>query len=476
MARHPRRRTEAFLTSQTMMLILGLVFGIALLITAILTFIVVRDSVRAWGSDNVEENVPELALAPPPTPIPTMPPDTVLQNAAGPDPVPWDGESRINVLFMGLDYRDWALGEGPPRTDTMMLVTIDPQTKTAGMLSIPRDLWVNIPGFNYAKINTAYYLGEAYQTPGGGPALAMQTVENFLGVEIPYYAQVDFGTFVRLIDEIGGVTVDVPEEIQIDLLGDGETTIKTLEPGRQNLPGEWALAYARNRGTPNGDFDRAERQQQVILGIRDRLIRLDMLPTILAKAPLLYRELSKGINTNLTFGQLVQLAWLGKDVDVDSIRRGIIGPDQAEIGYSNDGQWILIPKMDLIRTVRDDVFNTDGPIAPIAVSTGEDIRALAAEEAATISLRNGTYVPGLASSTSNYLQGENLDVVDVSNADQVYEETTIIDYTGNPYTLRVLSELMDLGSERILTSYDPDSPYDIVIVLGADWANSGLVP
>lgn len=456
-------------------LALGAFFGIALLITALLTFIVVRDTVRAWGDDG-DPGQQQLALQPPPTPLPTLPPDMVLQTGPGPQPVPWDGQSRMNILFMGLDYRDWAMGEGPPRTDTMILVTIDPLTKTAGMLSIPRDLWVNIPGFNYAKINTAYYLGEAYQTPGGGPALAMQTVENFLGVEIPYYAQVDFGTFVRLIDEIGGVTVDVPEEMQIDLLGDGSSTIKTLQPGRQTLPGEWALAYARNRDVGDGDFDRAARQQQVILGIRDRLTRFDILPTLITRAPNLYREVASGINTNLTFDQLVRLAWLGKDIPLESIHRGIIGPDQTEIGTSPEGLWILIPRMEAIRTVRDEVFSSDGPIAPIATSTGEDINTLAIEEDASISIRNGTFVPGLAASTSNYLADADLNISDVGNADQTYDETTVIDYTGKPYTLRVLAELMGIDSARILSSYDPESQYDVVILLGADWANNNPMP
>jgi LCP family protein required for cell wall assembly len=474
MVRRPRRRPEDFFSSQPVILILGLVFGIAILITAILTFIVVRDTVRAWGNSGETAALPDLNLQPPPTPLPTLPPDTVMQSSAGPDPVPWDGKSRINILFVGLDYRDWAVGEGPPRSDTMILMTIDPETRTAGMLSIPRDLWVNVPGFNSAKINTAYYLGEAYQTPGGGPALAMQTVSNFLGVDVPYYAQVDFGTFVNMIDEIGGVPVDVPEEITIDLLGDGGTTLKTLKPGRQTLPGEWALAYARNRDTPEGDFDRAQRQQQVILGIREQLLDFNMIPTLISKAPLLYREFSKGINTNLTFDQLVRLAWIAKDISPDSIKRGIIGPDQTEIGYSPDGLWILIPHMDAVRTVRDEIFDTAGTIAPAV--TSEDPVARAVEENAEISLRNGTYVAGLASTTRAYLIEKNLNIVDVSNADQIYDNTTVIDYTGNPYTLTVLTQMLNIDSARILSNYDPTSPYDIVVILGQDWANNNQLP
>ena len=116
---------------------------------------------------------------------------------------------------MGLDYRDWVSGEGPSRTDTMILFSLDPLTLTAGMLNIPRDLWVNIPGYGYGKINTAYYLGEANQLPGGGTGLAVKTVEQFLGVPINYYAQIDFSAFERFIDLIGGIELNIEHEIKI---------------------------------------------------------------------------------------------------------------------------------------------------------------------------------------------------------------------------------------------------------------------
>ena len=102
----------------------------------------------------------------------------------------WDGKSRVNLLIMGLDSRD--LEATAPRTDSMILFTMDPVNLTAGMISIPRDLWVKIHGADYGKINTAYSIGEAYKLPGGGPALAAKTVEDLLGVPIQYYAQLDF--------------------------------------------------------------------------------------------------------------------------------------------------------------------------------------------------------------------------------------------------------------------------------------------
>ena len=98
----------------------------------------------------------------------------------------WDGGSRINIVFFGLRGGDISGDDCPACTDTIMLLTIDPVTKTAGMLSIPRDMWVNIPGFGYSRINTAWTLGEGAKLPGGGPGLAMETVSQFIGVPVHY--------------------------------------------------------------------------------------------------------------------------------------------------------------------------------------------------------------------------------------------------------------------------------------------------
>ena len=126
--------------------------------------------------------------------------------------------------LIGLDARDLTQ-DGPPRSDTMMLVTIDPVSKTAGMLSIPRDMWVNIPGFGYSRINTAYASGEGNQLPGGGPGLAMKTVSQFIGVPVDYYVQVDFNVFVELVDQLidvfGCIEVYPTEKMILDPIGAG---------------------------------------------------------------------------------------------------------------------------------------------------------------------------------------------------------------------------------------------------------------
>src|SRR3972149_11674817 len=187
-------------------------------ITGIVAFSVAKDIFKSWTSTNIEGVPVEDSNGSKPDPsVPTVPGNVELQDE-GPKPDPWEGRTRVTILVMGLDYRDWEAGD-PPRSDTMVLFTLDPLTNTAGMLSIPRDMWVNIPGHDYAKINTAYFLGEAENLPGGGPGLAVETVQQFLGVPINYYAQVDFNAFVRFIDELGGVNITVEEPMTIAILG-----------------------------------------------------------------------------------------------------------------------------------------------------------------------------------------------------------------------------------------------------------------
>ncbi len=404
------------------------------------------------------------------TPAPTL----VPTNASGPLPVPWDGASRVTILIMGLDYRDWEAADGPPRTDTMILLTIDPLTKTAGMLNVPRDLWVSIPGFDYGRINTAYPLGIAYEVPGGGPGLAMQTVESLLGVPIDYYAIIEFSAFEKFIDELGGIYVDVPAVITVDPIGKGNTI--TLQPGRQLLDGGTALAYARARHTEGGDFDRAQRQQQVILAIKDRAIELGP-AQLAARAPAIYNELAAGIHTDLSLDDALKLAWLALDIPKGNIKQGAIAASavmnanmQAADGTA---QAVLIPLPDQIRLIRDQVFASTTMASP-GLSSG-DARANMQSENASIVVSNGTYVEGLATRTQAYLQSQGANVVGTQNSDYA-TYTRIIDYTGKPYTDRYLVNLMGITQYSIEFQFNTDSKVDVLVILGDDWAGNNPMP
>jgi LCP family protein required for cell wall assembly len=398
------------------------------------------------------------------TPVPTSAPQAAL-----PTPEPWDGVSRVNVLVMGLDYRDWEAGE-TPRTDTMLLLTLDPLNQTAAIVSIPRDIWVSIPGFEYGKINTAYYLGESWNVPGGGPALAAQTVEEFLGVPVDYYAQIDFQAFVDFIDHIEGVKLYFEEPMVLDRRGKWNTV--TIEPGWITLPGEYALAFIRTRYTEGGDFDRAARQQELIMAVRDRILEFDMLPKLVANAPEIYADMSAGINTNMSLNQIIQLAWSVMDIERDNISQVIISNEYVTLGKSPDGLDILVPIPDKIRLLRDEVFSTGGALGP--VSSGE-LLDLVAQEGARVSIRNGSYMGGLAESTAEWMREQGVNVVEVTNAEySVYSSLTI--YSSTPYALRWLSDTLDVTSTGITNSYDPNAGVDIVVVLGDNWANNNPMP
>ncbi len=394
-----------------------------------------------------------------------------IQPVTGPTPKPWDGATRVNVLVMGLDYRDWEVGEGAPRTDTMILLSLDPLTNTGGMLSIPRDLWVNIPGFEPGRINIAYRFGELYNMPGGGPGLAMRTVEELLGLKIDYYGLIDFGAFERFIDEIGGIKIDIENRIRVDpIVGD----TKTLRSGVQVLPGDLALAYARARYTKGGDFDRAERQQQVIMGIRNRMLEQDFLLSLISKAPVLYQELSSGIHTNMPLDQAIKLAWTASKVPEESIKKGIIGTDHVTLNKSPDGDDVLKPRPEQIRLLRDEIFTASGPVSPVA--SGSDPKELVQSENAKVSILNGSTTPGLASRTSDFLKNEGVNVLEPADAPEAYSYTTLVSYTGKPYTMKYLMELMEISPNRLYLRYDPSSQVDIVVYLGYDWANNNAIP
>jgi polyisoprenyl-teichoic acid--peptidoglycan teichoic acid transferase len=390
---------------------------------------------------------------------------------SAPDELPtddWDGGSRVNILIMGLDFRDWEAGE-TPRTDTMILFTIDPITYQAGMLSIPRDMWVNIPGYDYGKINTAFYLGELYKVPGGGPALASATVEHFLGVPIQYYAQVDFIIFEQFINEIGGIVLVIEEPITIYPIGKPKVT---LQPDRYLVGGDYALAYARTRYTEGGDFDRAKRQQEVIMEIRRQII--ENFPTVIANAPQIYQNLAGGIRTNMTFQEALKLASLGPLINVENIKRGIIGPDVVTNAISPDGLNIIVPIPDEIRLIRDEIFTSGGPLGPAAVAN--DALVLVQQEQARVAIQNGTLTSGMANKTGEYFRSLGMNVVQETNADSVYDATNLIIYNATPYTASYLAALMSINNYNIINRYDPSAQIDIAVILGNDWNNLNPMP
>jgi len=373
-----------------------------------------------------------------------------------------------------LDYREWQENEGPPRSDTMILFTIDPLTKTAGMLSIPRDLWVNIPGVGYSRINTAYPSGVATQLPGGGPGLAMKTVEQLLGVPVQYYAQIDFNTFVDLINMLGCIKVTPEETLVLDPVGSGPDHVRITAGGERELCGWKVLAYARTRKSEGGDTDRSRRQQQVIFALQQKIFDPETFPSLVAQAPDMYNQLQNGIQTNMPFEDALKLAILGKDIAPESIKTGII--DTSMVTFDNTvlaGQAasIMKPIADKVRVLRDEIFTSAGPLSPIA--QGDAVSLMRAEEA-RVRIADGTFTPGLDQRAGSFFQAQGMNVTEVGTADAVYSSTVIVVYGPKLYTLRYLQSIFGVSSTQIKFNPDPASTVDIEIRLGADLA--GVIP
>jgi LCP family protein required for cell wall assembly len=464
-------RAERVRVANKLFVGLFIAFLLAAVITASLTYLAVRGVVVAWHSPNLPGIPIQPAVsgtdAPPDV---SLNGDLPLQPAGGPDPVPWDGASRVYVILLGLDLRTGRAGA--PHSDALILLSLDPASQTGSMLSLPGDLWVNIPGFGPDYLNNAYRIGEMSGAPGGGPGLAMRTVSALLGLPVEYYVGVDFNAFERLIDEIGGVKLDVSGPIELVPLGDRPH--KILQPGVQVLPGDLALAYARAPSVEEVPLTRPERQQQVILGIRNRLIDGKVLSTLIVKAPLLYSQVSGGLRSNLSLMQAVQLAWLAHQIPEERLQRSVIGSDQINLMASPDGTEYFVPDPQRLRQLRDQLFTTTGPIAPLEASANP--QELFQAEGARLSVLNGTATPGLGSRSAEYLRGQGLNVIKIGNASEHYASTTLIDYTGNPNTIKYLVELMGITPERIYHRYDPYSPVDIMLLLGDDWAANNPMP
>lgn len=272
---------------------------------------------------------------------------------------PWDGQSRFTMLLIGLDRRPGESGLAY-RTDTMMLVSIDPASQRIGILSIPRDLYVVIPGYSQRqRVNSAMVLGEI-QRPGYGPQLAMQTVQYNFGIRVHDYLIVDFQAVIAIIDAIGGIDVDVPYNISDPRYPDMYYGYDPfyISAGSHHLDGATALKYARTRHG-SSDLDRAERQQQVMFAVRDRVLNLEMLPSLIVQAPALWQTLSENVYTGLTLEQIIQLGLYASEVPSGNIYTGVVTWEYVRDYFTGDGQQVLIPDQGRLGPLMVEVFGAN---------------------------------------------------------------------------------------------------------------------
>ena len=272
---------------------------------------------------------PLLTMAPG-EPTPTLMPTSEARGA----------DERTNILVMGIDRRP---GESfISRTDSMMLISTDPQGEQISILSIPRDLYVIIPGYGRDRINTAFVYGSAGGSPASGAALAMSTVEYNLGVPVDHYVLVDFSAVTKTIDTLGGIDIIVPFDINDPTYPDMDYGFDPLfiPAGLQHMDGQTALKYARTRHVDN-DFGRASRQQQVLLSARDKALGLGI-AGLLARAPELYARVEQGIRTDLSLDQLVELGKAISSIERENIRNEVLDQNFVSPFVTDIGAQVLI--------------------------------------------------------------------------------------------------------------------------------------
>ncbi len=247
--------------------------------------------------------------------------------------VPVSGEA-INILLLGSDRRP---DEGwQNRSDALMVVRVEPARQRVALLSFPRDLIVNIPGYGYARINAATVYGELYPELGGGLELARATVSELLGIPIHHVVRADFNAFMTAVDAIGGVDLVVEDELydpQYPTMDYGYTVAHFL-PGPQHLDGATALMYARLRHA-DSDYHRTRRQQQVIQAIMQRIRAQNVLGQVQMLSDL-STALRDDVQTDLSLDQMLGIAWAFRNFSPDLVERYTLDESLTTVGTPGD--------------------------------------------------------------------------------------------------------------------------------------------
>jgi LCP family protein required for cell wall assembly len=367
-----------------------------------------------------------------------------------PGAIPWNGHDRITVVAMGLTQRTTE----PARTDTLLVLDINPDAHQINMLSVPRDLWVNFPGqYGAGKLAIPYALG--------GPKLTAYTLEQALGIPVDYTISMKFQGFMKLVDAMGGVSVNVPQELNDPsypcLTGYDYCPID-IKKGTQHMDGKTALEFVRERHAfTQQDLARVQDQQAFSEAVKRQLIS----PTTWPRYPALLSTLKNALITNMP---LNDLPVMGADVlttpksrvdhEYINMQNGMV-----KTGWSNDGQSILTP--------------SNSTAIPSLVHRLFSDPTLA-QESAPVTVLNGTSTSGVASDLQNTLQGLGYHTTGNGNADRTdYTRCQVIENTAvkgpADYTARRLQRILDadLVKENL-----PNQSARIVVVVGRDFPTS----
>ena len=308
------------------------------------------DSVEAAGAPGGGLSPADGGLAP----VQVVDGGTLPTPTAYPTVGAWEGEGRVNILMMGIDRRP---GEGfVSRTDSIMVISLNPENDTASSLSIPRDLYAQIPGYGQDRINTAMVYGALEGDFLDGAALAMQTVSSNLNIPVHHFILVDFGAFERSIDLLGGIDVEVPYEINDPEYPDMNYGYDPLyiPAGVHHFDGATALKYARTRHG-DSDFNRAYRQQQVLFAARQQALNMGI-GELIVRAPSLYQQVQDGIRTDLSLEQMLRLARTVSDIPAANIRNEVLDYDYVSSYRTPGGASVLLLNTETVAPLIQSLF------------------------------------------------------------------------------------------------------------------------
>ncbi|SDD89563.1 transcriptional attenuator, LytR family [Paenibacillus sp. UNCCL117] len=273
-------------------------------------------------------------------------------------PPKWEGKERVNVLILGGDSRGLKKNE-VPRSDSMMVASIDPVTKQAVLLSILRDTYVKVPGHGDDRINTAVALG--------GPHLAMKTASDLLGIPIQYYVYTDFQGFMALVDAIGGIELDVEKDMKYRDSEEPEFDIN-LKKGLQQLNGKTALQYVRFRHDALSDFSRTERQRKFMAAVAQKM----QTTSSLIRMPMILNSIDPYIETNLATGDMLKLGTLALEAKTEGMASSQIPPAELLVEKRIGGAAVISVNKDKLHKYVQDLLAGRDPFAEPAKKAGSE--------------------------------------------------------------------------------------------------------
>jgi len=398
---------------------------------------------------------------------------------------PLKGEStgRVNILLAG-DSSDDPNHAGAQLTDSILLLSIDTQNHTAFLLSIPRDLWVYVPGLSsYQKINAANDVTSFHESgyPSGGMGQLEQIIQTQLNIPIDYYGLMDYGAFKNAVDAVGGVTITVQSPDPRGLY-DPNTNLK-LPNGPVTLDGQQALNLARARGDgygsygfPDSDFDRTQHQRQLFTAVAAKAKTVGVLANPV-KISDLFNALGNNFQTDLTLQNVLRLIQITKGINPSAIQSYAFSstisgttPDPILMNYTNpaSGEEALIPSAGIGDYGQLQQYyqqlTSNNPVV---------------KEAPNVVILNASNVTGLASKQRSILQTKGFDVTAIADANNEHPATMIDDNSkeSKPNSLKLLQQLYpgttvtsDTGSTEAAEAQGYTS--DFVVILGQNWETS----